>query len=327
MNNVAPVAIPGGPYTADENYSITFSGNVYDPGLLDTHTYEWDLNNDGIYEITGQNTTFTWNDDYFGVIWLKVTDDDGGVGVANTSVTVNNVAPNVTEVNIGNANGAQDRLVEAKLNIKPPMSQSNVTVMFFEDGQPLYYNGTLVVLTEDNRTARFIHDKNKTYVAHYDVVMADPVINTWIDFFIVVDGNVDPNTKESTSHEIFKQENGTYQQRDVNVTDVLSNMDAPPGQLIYTFSVDVMDLGSDDLTFTWDFGDGSMDTKTYYNDEAAPDPYPSPYIGLVPFSIYHSFSHLYANKGTYTVSLSITDDDGGIVSESFVLYIVKANNN
>jgi hypothetical protein len=51
-----------------------------------------------------------------------------------------------------------------------------------------------------------------------------------------------------------------------------------------------------------------------------PDPYPSP-GGTFPFTAPDSKTHLYLMAGTYAISLTVTDDDGGIMSLAFNLII------
>jgi hypothetical protein len=92
VNNTAPSADAGGPYTGDEGSAITLTGNATDPDN-DVLTYEWDLDNDGTYETPGQTVSKTWPDNGSFTVGLKVTDDDAAQGTATTTVTVNNVAP------------------------------------------------------------------------------------------------------------------------------------------------------------------------------------------------------------------------------------------
>jgi hypothetical protein len=79
-----------------------------------------------------------------------------------------------------------------------------------------------------------------------------------------------------------------------------------------TILANATDPGSDDLTFTWEWGDGTSDTITvHYNDGIGVDPYPSP-NGNFPFIVNDSVEHVYYNPGIYTITLTVADDDGGV---------------
>jgi len=66
------------------------------------------------------------------------------------------------------------------------------------------------------------------------------------------------------------------------------------------FTANAVDPGPDDLTFGWDFGDGSpVESMTYYS------------LGVYPFTATDVRSHTYSTEGNYTVTLKVSDDDGG----------------
>ncbi len=78
-------------------------------------------------------------------------------------------------------------------------------------------------------------------------------------------------------------------------------------------------MGSDDLTIAWDFGDGTAGSATYYNDGLGPDQFPSPEMN--PITARGVAEHGYLAAGAYSVSLVVTDDDGGTISMTFIMTV------
>jgi len=76
-----------------------------------------------------------------------------------------------------------------------------------------------------------------------------------------------------------------------------------------TFVATASDPGSDDLTFTWDWGDGNSTESVHYNDGLGPDPYPSPDVS--PIVVRDVQRHAFYAEDDYTLTLAVRDDDGG----------------
>jgi hypothetical protein len=108
---------------------------------------------------------------------------------------------------------------------------------------------------------------------------------------------------------------------DTDVTSITINNVAPTitpfgpffGDEPYLVDIttDATDPGSDDLTFDWVFDFGPTPSTTFYNDGMAPDPYPSAIGGTFPFMAMDSASREYGDNGNYSITLTVTDDDGG----------------
>ncbi|MFO0947276.1 MAG: choice-of-anchor D domain-containing protein [Planctomycetota bacterium] len=84
----APTADAGGPYSGPEAALIGLSGSG--TGMISS--YDWDLDNDGIFETPGQNVYFTASDNGVYVVKFRTT-GLGGSTIASTTVDVHNVAP------------------------------------------------------------------------------------------------------------------------------------------------------------------------------------------------------------------------------------------
>ncbi|KAA3618949.1 MAG: PKD domain-containing protein [Calditrichaeota bacterium] len=98
INNVAPVGNIGGPYTAVKDKAITLKGSASDPGSSDNLSFEWDLNNDGIFERPGSQVSITYTALGTYPISMRVIDGDGGLDIVNGEVIVGTGAPIISDI-------------------------------------------------------------------------------------------------------------------------------------------------------------------------------------------------------------------------------------
>ena len=100
-----------------------------------------------------------------------------------------------------------------------------------------------------------------------------------------------------------------------------TELSAEPQTELISFYDLATDPGSDDIKFTWDFGDGSTPVTTmYYNDGIAPDPYPSA-DEYKPMEITDTQIHTYTYPGLFTVIVTVEDDDDGVTIETMTIQI------
>jgi PKD repeat protein len=91
--NLAPTANAGGPYAGNEGTAVLLDGTASsDPGN-DIVSYQWDIGNDGTFDLTGATASFVPADDGPIEVLLKVTDDAGATGTALVTVNVANLPP------------------------------------------------------------------------------------------------------------------------------------------------------------------------------------------------------------------------------------------
>ena len=96
--NAAPSANPGGPYAADEGSLVSFDGAGSSDPDNDIVSYAWDFGDGSAGR--GPNPQHAYADNGSYEVKLVVTDDDGATGEATTTVTVSNVAPQVTGITL-----------------------------------------------------------------------------------------------------------------------------------------------------------------------------------------------------------------------------------
>ncbi|MBN2089453.1 PKD domain-containing protein [candidate division KSB1 bacterium] len=99
ISNENPTANAGGPYNTQVKTPVTLTGSGTDPaGANDPLTFEWDLNNDGNYDLNGKSAQATFNAPGTQIIKLRVRDDDGGEALAQATVNIGTVGPVFTAI-------------------------------------------------------------------------------------------------------------------------------------------------------------------------------------------------------------------------------------
>jgi PKD repeat protein/predicted GH43/DUF377 family glycosyl hydrolase len=351
--NVAPTIAPFGPFALDEGSQLIVSSLATDPGSDDL-VFQWlwehgpsfqnTYYNNGLgpdpypspggtfpFSATG-TTLHTYGDNGNFTIVLNVTDDDGDSTIYSSNVFVRNVAPTVLSMN------------HTVFTNKPR------TIGYWghqcEVESP--YGDHTGILQEwiseiSSQSQVFSQVSNKDDIcdivaegnAEDIVVMARrQVMGVWLN---VVSGKLHPLTAidmpSLTSSETLEEAieeieyiilTSTIRDEMERVKDIADNTNNGIGiaRAFVEFTATATDPGSDDLTFHWDFGDGSpLFSTTYYNNAPldTPDPYPSPEVS--PVQTTDAVHHCYATSGSYTVTLTVEDDDRGMTAETVVVEI------
>ena len=118
--SLPPLANAGGPYTGNVGQPVALSANGSSDPDGSIALYEWDCNNDGVYEmnttsVTGGACTFGASGNY--TVVLRVTDDDGSTDTDSATVVINvdpiadaggPYTPNVNAAQSLNGSGSSD---------------------------------------------------------------------------------------------------------------------------------------------------------------------------------------------------------------------------
>jgi uncharacterized repeat protein (TIGR02543 family) len=100
-SNRPPVADAGGPYSGNEGTSIYLSATKSTDHENNIVLYEWDLDNDGLFDdATGKTPKFAALDNGIFTVRVRVTDAGGLSSVDDATVTVRNVPPVITSFTI-----------------------------------------------------------------------------------------------------------------------------------------------------------------------------------------------------------------------------------
>jgi PKD repeat protein len=330
--NVAPTVDAGVDRTVNEGELVSLDPALFnDKGTLDTHTATIDWGDGSVMDIgtvsespfgppgstTGADGTVsgshTYGDNGLYTVTVTVTDDDGGIGSGTFVMTVNNVAPTIEEIRA---------YIQVNFTLRAAGEKwHNVEMSILEDGveidhaEVMRYPGSpddqSVTLYEVECDVTKVIEVKVLYTPLDDRVNGQP--NGATPVWVAID--FEDGEDVGLHHTCNAKHPDTW--------EWISGMNQFFSGHRITFEADGSDPGSDDLVFEWFWDDGSANSiTTYFNSPMnIPDPYPSPW-GTWPFLAVDKETHTYTGSGYYNVTLTLTDDDGGIDTIAIMLILM-----
>ena len=323
VNNVAPSNIQIQPLAAiDENGIAQLQLTFDDPGTLDTFSVDVDWG-DGTpvetlllgagarflatsHQYLDDNPTVTPADIY--QVRVTITDDDGGQTTAEAPITVNNVAPILTVA----ADQALDEAALLDLTGGGLGSFTDVGTLDTHSATVNWGDGTAaqaVMVNQLNGSGTLdgshIYADNGVYTVTVTLSDDDGGVN--VKTFLVTVNNVAPDLTVVGDQTI--DEGAVLQIADLGTfTD--------PG---FDNPLNTLDPGNGGQTeerffSKIDWGDGTLTNQV-------PAPIDQPGSPGIATSGSFDGSHIYADNGVYTVMVMLTDDDGGVDVETFLVTV------
>lgn len=306
-----PVADADGPYVTPEGTDAALDGtgsaSGTDASAGAVATWEWDLDADGQYDdATGPAPAFTAvGQDGVRTIGLRVTDAFGNESTDTSTVTVTNVAPEVTVDAITPVNEYGTVTVTGTVTDPGWLDPLTATISYDDGAAPVALAG-VVENTRPDATLTFSvqHQYGDNGAFTVQVCAADDDTTGSCGSAVAAVGNLAPSASIDSSGE--------------QVYDGTSAFILEAGQDL-TVPVAATDPGSDDLTFRWAWGDGSTTTRTSLVNPPGTEPAKSP--SVQPRAVELSATHAYADACAYTMAATVTDDDLGSATDSALVLV------
>ena len=276
-----------GPFFDPDGDAVTFaatSGAVVDNG---DGTWSWS-------QLAGDGPSSD-------VVFVTITDSQGNKGQVALYLDITNAPPTVDPIDdITIAEG--ETLAVAATFSDPGIDEPYTATIDFGTGdgpQPATVAMTSIVPPQTGTaTASHPYGDNGTWPVTVTVTDDDGASGS-TSFNVTVD-NVDPDAAIET------------------VGPVVASIGDP-----VALDGRATDPGSDDLTTTWAFDDGSADdVQVSLVNPPATDPPSSPTVQ--PRDVTHDAVHVYADACAYEVTFAAQDDDGGSHAEGITVVVVGA---
>ncbi|MCK5291230.1 MAG: PKD domain-containing protein [Thermoplasmata archaeon] len=281
-----------------EGKEILFEATVYDPGIYDTFTYDWDFGDGTILLNGGPSVSHAYGDNDTHAVVLTVTDDDGGIGIDDTPPLLTTNEDPVASISIPRCpffEGSHACPMDGFF-VDPGWLDTHSAVWNFGDG-----GYETAVITEENEPPDAT-GTNFTTHQYGD----DGIYNVT---FTVIDDDGGVGTAQAGV--------SVYNLPPSITVDIPSSVSE--GEQ-FNLGITVTDPGSDDLFINIDWGDGTSESEVYYNNGIGPDP-PNSGPGIFPFTVHANLSHAYGDNGNFTIVVKAEDDDGGVASNETIIVV------
>jgi hypothetical protein len=308
--NVLPIVDAGENITVNESEWFRFNGSIQNPGNeILSYYWDFDINTDGpdLDNITDNdidslilNASHRYPDNNIYIAKLIVKDDDNSIVTDSCIVNVINVAPTV-----------KLKIIPVKVNISLRIAGEkwhDVELEIYDDNK-LIANGSLTRYTgSPNDQMLRLSTLNVNLSRVYLVIIRytpedDPVNgkpNGANPCWLILQFS---SGKEIRLHHTFNVKQPKSYVWNVNLTQEVMRHGL-------TFQAEVYDPGADDITLYWDFGDGTNITKSFPNQN-----------NTYPVMITDVVTHAFQSTGNFTVTLTVKDDDGGMVQKKVTIKI------
>ena len=301
INNVAPDADAGGPYTGldgiDEGEPLQLDASAsFDLGG-DLLTYLWDLDNDGVYDdAAGETPSVPWStlealgldsDGSTLTIGLRVDDGEGGVSTTTTDLEIGNLDPTASAGGGYEIDEGQDLLLDGTASSDLD-GNDNLTYEWDIAGNSFFGASRLVTWAELEGIVPTLDSDGNAFTISL-VVSDDDLGESLIATTGLTIYNVDPTADAGGPYPILEGDSVT-----------LAGFGSDPN------------ANDTPLTYDWD-----LDNDNFATIEASgANPPPILWGTLAGFGL--------ASDGTsLTVGLRVTDGDGAVGTDTALLLVIS----
>ena len=314
VSDETPVADAGGPYTGNEGVAISLAGSATTKNSI--ATYEWDLDGDGAFDdASGSSPTHTYDRAFHGFVGLRVTDTSGLTNVAYAPVKIgeSNSPPSITEVYPAEGSVLVATGSTQPFGITPSDPEEDPVSIRWHVNEVVVSEAEVFEFTPNDSDAGF---HNVRVTVSDDRPSGGSVSMNWVAYVVKPDADddgyrantdcddSDPSVNPGMSEVLG---NGKDDDCDPATPDggvpPTAKFDFTPEPAVVGEPVEYVDGSTDTdssiAAWEWDFGDG--DTSTTQNP-----------------------THTYADPGTYTVKLTVTDEHGNPASATETIKVTRA---